>query len=238
MSMGSRRTVSWLACGLFVLGATALGQDELSIVEVSGRVTDTSGSPIESAVVKADGTDVSAVLTGAGGTYKFYVVGQEDSFSLRVSKEGYTTEFSQPIAPKRKVAFDAVLKMPARRLIKVMMEDFVSGVSISGRVTGLKAQEIDTHKVLLYVLTNKWYIHPYAENTEGKGYARIKADGSWSLRTINRGHHPYKLAILVVPMDYVPPAAVPVEEDAEQSLRAKIGANLVALQVYQAPEGL
>ena len=62
----------------FVVGSSAGGQDASSIVEISGRVTDASGKPVENAVVKAVGTDVSPVLTNVEGRYKFYLVGQQD----------------------------------------------------------------------------------------------------------------------------------------------------------------
>ncbi len=238
MWMRTSRHIRWLPSVVFLFGTSALGQDAPSIVEVAGRVADTSGKAIENAVVEAVGTDVSPVLTDAAGKYKFYLVGQERRFSLRVSKGGYTPESSQPMAPERRVAFDKILKRYVPRDIKVVMEDFVSGVSISGKVSGLQADQIDTHKVLVYVLTDKWYLHPYARNEERKGYSSITADGSWSLDTVNRRDHPFKLSILVVPEDYTPPTPIPVGEDAEQSLRAKVGVNLVALEIMKAPEGL
>ena len=114
----------------------------------------------------------------------------------------------------------------------------MSGVSISGKVTGLKPEDVDKYKVLIYVLTDKWYIHPYAEDRKGRGYAGIKADGRWTLPTVNRGHHPFKLAILVVPKDYVPATPISIGEDAEQSLKAKVGANLLASHIMKAPNGL
>lgn len=234
----SRRNVVLAVCLPFVFGMSVAAQDAASIVEISGRVTDSSGKPVENAVVEAVGTDVSPVLTNVKGTYKFYLVGQEDRFSLRVSKDGYVTDSSQPMAPERKLAFDKVLKRTVARDIRVTMDDFVSGVSISGRVTGLKPEDVDKYKILIYVLTDKWYIHPYAENVERRGYASVKGDGRWTLRSVNRGHNPFKLAILVVPKDVVPPTPITVAEDAEQSLRAKLGANLVASHIMKAPKGL
>lgn len=226
---------SFIMVVLFV--ATAVAEQATPVVEISGRVTDESGSAIGSAVVEAVGTDVSAVLTDAEGRYKFYLVGQEGAFTLRVSKEGYRIEPSRPITPRREVRFDAVLSRCAPS-VRVMMERFQSGVSISGRVIGLEAEDMGTHKVLVYVLTNQWYIHPFAENKDGTGYASIKKDGSWTIKTVNRRHNPFNVAMVVVPMDYVPPATVASGEDADQSLRARFGAELTAIQIIPAPDGL
>jgi hypothetical protein len=228
----------WLLC---MFATTANGQEgQVALMEVYGTVTDEAGKPVENAVVRAGGADVSAVLTDAAGKYRFFLADQKEPISLRVSKELYKTEFSKPLDPKRKLVFDAVLK-PDRLeegKTKVIMEGFKSGASISGRVIGIKPEEVQKYKVLVYVLTDKWYIHPYAENTEGRGYARVKTDGTWGLLTVNRGHHPTKLAMLVAPKDFDPPAVVAIEEDAEQALRQKFGSNLVSISIEKAPEGL
>ncbi len=231
-----------LTLGLVMaLATTALAQratPALSIVEISGRITDASGQAIEKAIVKAVGTDVSPVLTNAEGRYKFYLVGQTEPFTLTLSKEGYVARSSTPITPRRRATFDAVLNPAAPPPVNVVMENFISDQSISGRVTGLNPEDVGRYKVLVYVQTNQWYIHPYAENTPGKGYAKIEAEGSWRIKTVNRGHGPFRLAILVVPRDYIPPATVAAGENAEQSLRSRIGSNLVACQIQSAPEGL
>lgn len=229
------------ACLLCMFATRAKGQeDSAALVEVCGTVTDDAGKPIENAVVRAGGADVSAVLTDAAGKYRFFLVDQKEPISLRVSKERCKTEFSKPLDPKRKLVFDAALKpdKPEEGKIKVIMEGFKSGTSISGRVSALKPDDVEKYKILVYILTNKWYIHPYAENVEGRGYASIKSDGTWSLLTVNRGNHPAKLAILVVVKDFDPPPAVAVEEDVEQALREKFGGRLLGILIEKAPEGL
>ena len=240
------------ACGCVALivlfyGSDVIGQNvrEIptapsapSIVEISGKVTDSSGAPLENAVVKAVGTDVSPVLTDARGMYKFYLVDQELAFILRVSKDGYMPKSSHPLTPKRTLTFDCVLKEEKISCVEVKMDRFESGVSISGAVEGLPPDKVGQYKVLVYVLTNQWYIHPFAETKEGRGYAGIKKDGTWSIKTVNRKDNPYKLAILVVPMDKVPPAVVPIGEDADASLNAKFGKDLAGSQILKAPSGL
>ena len=224
---------------LCLFATTANGQqDSAPIVEVCGMVLDEAGRPIENAVVRATGADVSAVLTDAAGKYRFFLVDQKEPISLRVSKERFKTEFSKPLEPKRKLVFDAALKYGASSKVSVRMENFETGTTITGRVAGLKPDEVEKYKVLVYVLTNKWYVHPYAENAEGRGYASVKPDGTWTLLTVNRRHRPTKLAILVVAKDFDPPPAVAVEEDAEQALREKFGSSLLGISMEKAPEGL
>jgi len=240
----TRETVRWIAVIVLILGAGVGAQNSppprqevLSVVEVSGQVTDTSHAPMENVIIKALGTDVSPVLSDAKGMYKFYLVNQTAAFTLAASKEGYSSDPSPPVEPRRQVRFDPVLTSTRER-VSVTMGNFVSGVSISGRVTGLEAKDVGRYKVVLYVLTNRWYIHPIAENMEGTGYAPITTDGSWTMRTVNRSNHPFRLAILVLPMDHVPPAVVESGEDAESSLRARFGTNLIASQILPGPEGL
>lgn len=206
------------------------------VCEVSGTIVDASGRAIENAVIEAVGTGVSRVLSDANGKYKFYVVGQRNHFSLKISREGYETTSSQPVAPKDKISFDAQLRRSGP--VAVEMTRFVSGVSVSGKVTGLSREETGTHKVLVYVLTDRWYIHPFAENVDGRGYASIKADGSWRIDTKNRRHNPFKIAFVVVPEDYVPPAAIRIGDDADAAILAKFGAKNRAHKIEKAPKGL
>ena len=244
MHYRTKVTVQWIAVIVLILVAGVRAQNSPqprqevpSVVEVTGQVTDASHAPMENVIIKAIGTDVSPVLSDARGMYKFYLVNQTAAFTLAASKEGYSSDPSPPEEPRRQVRFDPVLTKAQDRA-SVTMQHFVSGESISGKVAGLRAEDVGKYKVVLYVLTNKWYIHPFAENTEGTGYGSITADGSWTMKTVNRSNHPFKLAILVVPMDHVPPAVVESGEDAESSLRAKFGANLIASQILPAPEGL
>lgn len=216
----------------------ALAQEAPSIVEVAGTVTDDSGAAVENAVIEATGTDVSRVLTNKEGRYKFYLVDQKGAFTLTVSREGYVSKTSEPLQPQGKVRFDASLTRGAAQGISIEMTSFVSGVSISGRVTGMDPTNLATHKILIYVLTDRWYIHPFAENAEGRGYASINEDGTWTIGTVNRRNNPFRLAMVLVPADYVPPAAVQPGENSDESLQATIGRDLVAVQIINAPQGL
>ncbi len=223
-----------LTCTVTVSSAQQAG----SVIEVAGTVMDSEDNPLENVVVKATPTDISPVLTDALGRYRFYIVGQQGVFTLSFEKPGFQERSSPPIPPRRRVTFDVVLNPTERPTVVVRMEEFVSGAYISGTVEGLNTEAIRQHKVLVYVLTDNWYSHPYAENAPGRGYAPIEDDGSWRIRTVNRHHNPHLLAMLVVPRTYVPPATITPDGEPQQSLRVKIGSNLVGSQIVEAPSGL
>ena len=66
----SRDLVVVLLASVLVLSVSAACQAQTeSIVAIQGRVTDDAGKAVLNAVVKAVGTDVSAVLTDADGRY-------------------------------------------------------------------------------------------------------------------------------------------------------------------------
>lgn len=67
---------------------------------------------------------------------------------------------------------------------------------IKGKVTNIDNPE--KYKILIYVHTDKWYIHPFAGQDEGKSWAAIKKDGSWSIQTVKRDFNANKIAALVV----------------------------------------
>lgn len=200
------------------------------------KVTDSQGKAIPNAVVRSEGTEVSPVITDTQGRYKFFLVGQKARFTLHVSKEGYNSEVSSPLTPSKAVSYDAVFKTGDG--ITIIREKFITGTLMSGKIQGIPAGQSSQYKVLVYILTDKWWIHPYAENTERRGYANIKEDGSWEIQTVNRGHNPFKLALLVVSFSTTPPSSIVIEGEPEASLRAKFGSNLKGLLIIDNPEGL
>ncbi len=76
---------------------------------------------------------------------------------------------------------------------------------ITGKVSGLAGQEAN-HKVVVYVKTDKWYIHPFASGGPGKAFAEIAKDGAWEIHTVRRDHPAIGVAALVVGRDYPAPA--------------------------------
>lgn len=64
---------------------------------------------------------------------------------------------------------------------------------ITGTVTGIGNP--GNYKVIVYVHTDMWYIHPFVES------AAPISGNSWSIETVQRGHTANKIAVLVVDND-------------------------------------
>ena len=106
-----------------------------------------------------------------------------------------------------------------QKLIKI--DQIEEDEYIKGKVTNIDNPE--KYKVLVYVHTDKWYIHPYAGQDEGSSWAGIKKDGSWSLSTVKREAKANKIAALIV--------NVSVAEDAPSSVEniEKIKNNAIVI---------
>lgn len=89
--------------------------------------------------------------------------------------------------------------------------DIKSDDVIEGKVSGLNPSQYERLKVLVYVHTDKWYIHPYKAGGEGKSYAKINQDGTWKIKTVRREFPADNVAVFVVDKDYKPPAEVVIE---------------------------
>lgn len=88
----------------------------------------------------------------------------------------------------------------------VVVDEIVSDSHIAGRVIGLPQESYEKFKVIFYVKTNRWYVHPYfqPENPEeGSAYAKIREDGSFRIKTVKRNVNASRLAVSVVPEPYV-----------------------------------
>lgn len=84
---------------------------------------------------------------------------------------------------------------------------------IRGAVTGLTQAGTATHRVVVYVKTDVWYIHPYERGGDGKSWASIRSDGSWRISTLRRTFPASAVAALVVEKaSKVPPKIELVEE--------------------------
>jgi len=223
-----------------LLASVAWAQDAPTIVEVVGKVTDPSGNPVAKATVEALETNVSAVLTDASGGYRFYLVGQQKPFRVKISKDGYIEQSSDLISPQPSVKHEIVLQprnIPPK--LTVTMGSFTANKSMSGKVEGLHPGEEAKYKVFVYVLSDKWYLHPEVSDEAGMGFAVIAADGSWTIRTVKHSDSsPIKLALLVVPIDCEPKPTVEVRhDDAEGSLKSAFP-DIVASDFRKAPKGL
>lgn len=87
----------------------------------------------------------------------------------------------------------------------VTVDEIVKNDHIKGHITGLPAEAYDKFKVVFYVKTNRWYVHPYThyENQEeGYSYSNIHANGEFHVKTVRRDVPSKQLAVVVVPKSY------------------------------------
>jgi len=69
---------------------------------------------------------------------------------------------------------------------QVTINSIAQDVQIDGSVTGLTAAQNQTACVVVYIKTDKWYVHPYANAGPGQSFATVDSTGQWSLATVKR----------------------------------------------------
>jgi hypothetical protein len=104
----------------------------------------------------------------------------------------------------------------------ISIDEIIKNRFIRGQVFGIDPSQYEQLKVIVYVYTDKWYIHPYASGGEGKSYAKIREDGSWKIGTVKREFPADQVAALVVNKDYPAPTKTESFELEEIPCIAKI----------------
>ena len=209
-------------------------QEEVVMI-VTGHVKDyVTDSPLTQALITVTDTDLSTIQTDKNGRFKFIVMTSKP-ISMRVTKDGYAA-YEKLLEPQDKIELTIKLEKPSSRK-SVVMTEFRTRASISGRIEGLSPTEYRDYKILVYVLTDKWYIHPWAENAEGRGYASIRDDGTWRISTVWRGYQAYRVAFLLTKKTtYAPPTVSVVSENPNSDLLSKI--SFEAESIIEAPQGI
>ncbi|MCG8455657.1 MAG: carboxypeptidase-like regulatory domain-containing protein [Holophagales bacterium] len=198
-------------------------------VLVQGTVQDAAGQPLENVAVQQVDTDLSAVVTDAAGRFRF--LASTDSAERRIS-------FSMPGYGDVVASIDGSGELDVvlhRSDLRVCLEGFESGGLLRGSVHGLAPGHHQALKVLVYVLTDSWYIHPEATNEPDRSFALVDEAGRWQLATIRRQHQATKLAVLVVPRHFLAPSVLGARASVEETLRRL---SPLAYAVYDAPEGI
>ncbi len=226
--------ISAFIVAVFLQQSLVQAQKEVVMI-VSGHVSDSvTGSPIAQATIAVPNAEISSVLTDENGKFKFIIMTSKPII-MRVTKEGYTA-FEKLLEPQSKIELEIKLTKPSLRK-SVLMTEFRSRSYILGRIGGLSLNEYRDYKILVYVLTDKWYIHPWAENAEGRGYASIRDDGTWRISTVWRGYQAYRVAFLLTKRTaYAPPTINVVSENPDNDLLSKI--PFEAESIIEAPEGI
>ena len=88
---------------------------------------------------------------------------------------------------------------------EVSIDSIVRNESIEGHIRGLPQDAYDKFKVVFYVKTNLWYIHPYSHyegQDEGYSYSKIDENGNFKVKTVLRQIPSKELAAVLVPHTY------------------------------------
>jgi hypothetical protein len=106
------------------------------------------------------------------------------------------------------ILFNIPASLLSAEELSIKILEIVSDESIKGIIDGLNPAEYEKYKVVVYVKTDKWYIHPYERGGPGRSYATIKENGKWAIATVKREFFADYVAALVVRSDYQAPSTV------------------------------
>ncbi len=228
----------FLVCAITVLVCLehSFAQEQV-LTEVTGRVTDTRGNPLENAkITVVEGGDISPVLSDSDGRYKFYLLGS-DQIALLATRDNHVSA-THGVSPGGVRQADFRLEPIDDTEISLAMTSFTSGERISGIVSGLQPNQLGDHKILVYLLTDRWYVHPFAQGGPGRSYALVDEGGSWRIQTAWRGYQATKIALLLVTRGRSAPPVVDISgSSADQALLDAIS-TVAALIIDPAPQGI
>ena len=115
---------------------------------------------------------------------------------LLVTAQTYASNMSWvPLAKKTLAAHAEECKVAT-----VNVQAIVKNSHIKGYVTGLKETSLEDFKMIFYVKTNRWYVHPYQFNESqpsGYSYSDLTTGGSFWIRSHFRTPSKRMVAILV-----------------------------------------
>ena len=221
-----------IAC-FFIFFNQAVAEND---VIVWGYVYDSeTDEPLEGVRVEVEeAEDVSPALTNKKGKYSL-VISDLTEARITFSKDQYKTLTTLVRLSQSKLKHDVRLE---KALITLEMTAFKSGAYIRGKVEGLDSLRHKKNVILVYVLTDKWYIHPFAEKKPKRGFAPIDKNGNWEIETVWRGYQAYKVAFLLVPKDLYPPPKVELLKGKVPEIALLNTIASIAHKVIEAPEGI
>ena len=83
----------------------------------------------------------------------------------------------------------------------ITIDEIIANGRIAGLVAGVAPSAVGDFKVLVYVHTDQWYIHPFAGQGEGQSWAPVRGDLTWSIRSVKRQYAADQVAALLVSRD-------------------------------------
>ncbi len=85
---------------------------------------------------------------------------------------------------------------------EVVIDSIVANDKITGHVKGLPQDSYKDFKMVFYVQTNRWYVHPFENSDEGSTFANLNHNGTFSIQTVRRQVPSKKLVAVLVPKSY------------------------------------
>lgn len=88
----------------------------------------------------------------------------------------------------------------------IKITQIVKNNHIKGHVTGLAEASLEDFKMIFYVNTNRWYIHPYQYNQNqpsGYSFSDLTAGGNFWIRSVFRVPAKQMAAVLVPSPHYI-----------------------------------
>lgn len=147
--------------------------------------------------------------------------GCERSQPARMVLEEPAAEAEAPTPASDTISESEPRQSPARLTIldrspgqaQIFIDRIVEDTRIAGRVTGVAGSAVKEFKVLVYVHTDQWYIHPWAGQGEGSSWAAVKPDLTWSIPSVKRAFAADKVAALLTRAEADAPPRVTQLED-------------------------
>lgn len=96
----------------------------------------------------------------------------------------------------------------AEAQVGITIDGIEANREIRGIVSGVPDDKRKDYRVLVYVHTDQWYIHPYAGQGAGKSWAAVGHNGAWRIDTVQRQFKADKVAALLVTAGEGEPAKV------------------------------
>ena len=91
------------------------------------------------------------------------------------------------------------------RTTVVSVDEIVRDSHIKGHIKGLPTEAYEKFKVVFYVKTNRWYVHPYTYQEgqdPGYSYSNLNENGEFFVKTVRRDVPSRQLAAVLVPKSY------------------------------------
>ncbi|MBK8506048.1 MAG: hypothetical protein IPL46_29945 [Saprospiraceae bacterium] len=191
---------------LCILALTLYAQE---IEKIWGVGTDfDSKVTISNAEVEIVGMRLTA-KTDDRGNFSIYAENPTSKVTIKIYKENYEP-FEVEITLPLKVPYDVRLKKVNKPTVIITQLDF--GREISGQISGLTTEMEGKYKIVVFVFTNTYWIHPLANSK-----FVVKTNGTWRMQSIWHPDSPCPTRVLamLVDIDYTPqsPAPDPVGND-------------------------